>query len=102
MQRVFEVMKHQSSKPTAATIAILLNVLCQAGKLDEAWSPFATKRDLANAVLTNTMIHGLCKPGRIELALELFQQMKEKKLRQQKAIFNILIHGLACRAEDAL
>lgn len=104
MQTILEEMKHQSCKPTAVTIAILLNVLCKAGKLDEAWSLFAANKDLANVVVTNTMIHGLCKAGRIELALELFQQMKEKKLRLQKATFNILIHGLglARRTEDAL
>ncbi|KAG6548399.1 hypothetical protein Mapa_009885 [Marchantia paleacea] len=104
MQRVLEEMKQQSCKPTAVTIAILLNILCKAGKLDEAWSLFAANKDLANVVVTNTMIHGLCKVGRIELALKLFQEMKEKKLRLQTATFNILIHGLglARRTEDAL
>ncbi|KAL4187733.1 hypothetical protein AMTRI_Chr09g40480 [Amborella trichopoda] len=80
-------------KPHVITCNILIHGLCNrrmGGKT-------------VDAITYNILIRGLCYEGRIEDAIKLFEEMREKKLGPDKFSYNAILRGLsrAGRKEEA-
>ncbi|GLU09249.1 hypothetical protein SLE2022_261190 [Rubroshorea leprosula] len=51
---------------------------------------------LPDVITYGTIIDGLCKCGMVEMAKELFLEMKKKGISPNVIAYNSLLHGLCC------
>ncbi|KAL4187726.1 hypothetical protein AMTRI_Chr09g40440 [Amborella trichopoda] len=82
-------------KPDVITCNILIHGLCNRRMVG--------KGKTVDAITYNILIRGLCYEGRIEDAIKLFEEMREKKLGPDKFSYNAILRGLsrAGRKEEA-
>ena len=84
--------------PTVVTYGALIHVYCLVGNLDEAMGIY---RDMSsgsrvplNTVIYNILIDSLYKNGKVEIALSLMDDMKDKVVRPSTTTFNAMLKGL--------
>ncbi|KAL1216616.1 Pentatricopeptide repeat-containing protein [Cardamine amara subsp. amara] len=100
-------MDEMKIRPDVVTLGILINTLCKSRRVDEALQVFEQMCGKitddgnvikADSIHFNTLIHGLCKVGRMKEAEELLIRMKmEESCPPNTITYNCLIDGY-CRA----
>lgn len=94
---VLEKMEHASCKPDLLTHSPLLELCFKRGKIDDMLSilmnDIVNKHYLSLDLSTYTLlIHGLCRSGKLEWALLLFEEMISQEIPPRSRTCNLLLH----------
>lgn len=87
---MFKLMENAGFCPDSVAYNILINGYGSCGKIEEGFSMLKAN--------DTTVLHGLCKEKKIELALEIFGTLKDHGLHPDVKTFNTLLDGL-CKAQ---
>ncbi|KAJ8529232.1 hypothetical protein K7X08_036067 [Anisodus acutangulus] len=96
--RVLKRMIDDGYLPNVVTYGALIHAYCLAGNLDEAMKIFQNMSSATNVplntVIYNILIDTLCKSDKVEDAISLLGDMKDKGVRPNTTTYNALFKGL--------
>ncbi|XP_058225745.1 pentatricopeptide repeat-containing protein At3g61520, mitochondrial [Rhododendron vialii] len=91
-------MVDEGLMPSVVTYGALIHAYCLVGNLDDAMKLFremsSGSRVPPNTVIFNMLIDSLCKNKKVEVALSLMDDMKDKGVRPNTNTFNAMLKGL--------
>ncbi|KAK8946985.1 Pentatricopeptide repeat-containing protein [Platanthera zijinensis] len=103
--RAVDEMRRLRVGPNARTFDIILHYLVRSGRVEEAYAVFRSMSgDCEPQLNTYTMMVGmLCAEERLDLAVRVWREMKEKGVLPCMHMFSALINGLCCenRVDEA-
>nr|XP_004231193.1 pentatricopeptide repeat-containing protein At3g61520, mitochondrial-like [Solanum lycopersicum] len=96
--RIMKRMIDDGYLPDVVTYGALIHAYCVAGNLDEAMTIFQNMSSAINVppntVIYNILVDTLCKSDKLEAAISLLGDMKDKGVRPNTKTFNALFKGL--------
>ncbi|KAK4738840.1 hypothetical protein R3W88_002537 [Solanum pinnatisectum] len=96
--RIMKRMIDDGFLPNVVTYGALIHAYCLAGNLDEAMKIFQNMSSAINVppntVIYNILIDTLCKSDKVEAAISLLGEMKDKGVRPNTKTYNALFKGL--------
>ncbi|XP_055817204.1 pentatricopeptide repeat-containing protein At3g61520, mitochondrial [Solanum dulcamara] len=96
--RILKRMIGDGYLPNVFTYGALIHAYCLAGNLDEAMEIFQNMSSASNVppntVIYNILIDTLCKSDKVEAAISLLGEMKDKGVRPNTKTYNALFKGL--------
>ncbi|KAJ1262111.1 hypothetical protein BS78_09G082200 [Paspalum vaginatum] len=118
LRQLFDEMMRRGIEPTVATLGTIVDALCNAGQLEEA---FEVKEAMVrryklspNAQVYSSLIKGLCRRGEVDAAVMLkdemarrgdevvglLEEMKRRGIAPHRVVYNALIAGLCEDVRD--
>lgn len=103
--RSLEEMKRSGPLPNVYTYTIMIDFYCKGHNLKGEDMDYVIRimeemKESPTVVTCSALIHGLCRVGRVECALEFIWSMRQKNEHLNSYSYNAVIHELCKRGEN--
>ncbi|KAL4321385.1 hypothetical protein AHAS_Ahas14G0105200 [Arachis hypogaea] len=93
---LYKGMPEMGLVPNSVTYCTMIDQYCKVGRIDEALVVFDDfrKTSFSSPVCYTSIIHGLCKKGMVEMAIEALAELNDKGLELSRYTFRMLMRTL--------
>ncbi|KAL1310409.1 hypothetical protein HN51_053039 [Arachis hypogaea] len=93
---LYKGMPEMGLVPNSVTYCTMIDQYCKVGRIDEALVMFDDfrKTSFSSPVCYTSIIHGLCKKGMVEMAIEALVELNDKGLELSRYTFRMLMRTI--------
>ena len=97
-REVFEIMLRNGANPNISSKILMMQSYLRNGRISDAQNFFSDSRNncIVGKKLYNTLIIGLCKARKADLALDFFLKMRNGKMTPSNGCYEALVQELCC------